>query len=240
MKELNTLTKIKKVAISTAKPIKVKSHSGRLELFVPRINVADRCFGINKDVISFVHNQTLYIIPYFRSIIKTLLDNGFVKKDIYVPFSNGDYPLDHQKKWNNLVADSRLQHSLDLISDCEEFSNRRGYLAISDELLDRCFEIPSSGVKVSHPDWNRTYYPEITSENFDKVHSKVLGHYNTKNGVCVFVYKNGKTYVTRNWAAIRAIRESGYKKSNLTVPFSTPLESILDSFYAHKWEVISV
>lgn len=239
MKEYCTLTEIMEMALSTAKPIKVKSRNGSLELFDPRINIKDGCYGINNDVISFVNNHTLFIIPYFRSVIKTLVDNGFVKKTIYVPFSNGDSPVDFQQKWNNLVADSRLQRHLDLISDCEELSNQLGYSAISNNLLDKCFEIPISGVKVAHKSGHKTYYPVITYENFNHKNADILGHYNIKNGVCVFIYRNGKTYVTRNSTVINSLRKNGYKKSNLIVPF-TPSETICDSFYAHKWEVISV
>jgi len=239
MKESCTLTEIMEMALSTAKPIKVKYPSGRLELFDPRINVEDGCYGINKNVISFVKNHTLFIIPYFRSVIKTLVDNGFVKKIIYVPFSNGDYPVDFQEKWDNLLADSLLHRHLDLISDCEELSNQLGYSEISDNLLDKCFEIPISGVKVTHTSGQKTYYPLITCDNFNQKKAAIIGHYNIKNGVCVFVYRNGKTYVTRNSSVIHLLYKNGYKKSDLTVPF-TPPETICDSSYAHKWEVISV
>lgn len=238
MKELTTLTNVMEMAIAIKNPIRVKHINQPIVTFAPTIDVEDGCYEVNNSVISFVEDGTLYVIPYFRAVIETLRNCGFVNTPLYVPFSNGDYPVDMEMQWNNLLAEARKQRSVDFVSDCERISDEAGYRPLSEELLSKCFEMPVSGVQVKHPCWDATFYPEITGECIDCTVADKLGHYNTNNGVCVFVYRNGKTYVTRNWDVVQALRENGYREKGLHVPFSN-LETILDASYAKQWASIS-
>lgn len=57
------------------------------------------------------------------------------------------------------------------------------------------------------------------------------------NGKVIFVYIDGKTYVTKGYKIIDELREAGYKEGELFVPFSNG-EAIVDPFLKKKWDDI--
>ena len=59
-------------------------------------------YSYNNSVIAFVdENGEMYVIPDI-GIQKVLSREGYSRKFFYVPFSNWDYPVKYEKKWENL------------------------------------------------------------------------------------------------------------------------------------------
>lgn len=197
----------------------------------------EHCYESNNGTIAFVHEGKQYVVPYTRAIMSILHGSGFRNKSMYVPFSNWDYPADQKMKWDALRKMQEYQHKLEVMHDCEKESDKQGYGFLSDELLAKCFLIPDTGVAYKHPihQYEETYYPQIHC--LDCVAIDKLGHYTLNNGVCVFIYRNGNTYVTRSWEVKKALFDAGYKEGSLFVPFSNG-EVIKDYNLAAQWREI--
>jgi hypothetical protein len=57
------------------------------------------------------------------------------------------------------------------------------------------------------------------------------------NGIVVFVYRDGHTYVTKGYKVIQHLCDAGYREKCMFVPFSNGEEIMHDGFRA-KWEAI--
>jgi len=60
-------------------------------------------YGYNNGKVAFVYGGTTYVAKGY-SILKKLEEAGFENKGIFVPFSNGEWPLDpiFAEKWNSV------------------------------------------------------------------------------------------------------------------------------------------
>lgn len=196
----------------------------------------NRVYNTCNSVIAFVDKDVQYVIPYMRRIRSILENDGYVlNTSIYVPFSQGDYPLRDKKHWNKLKSVAKKQNRLDFIEDCIKYSDIQEYGILEEEHLKKCFEIPKEGIKVKRVLSGTTYYPLLQS--FDCSVDRKLGHYCINKAVCVFVYRNGKTYVTCNEKVISALKEAGYLEGDLFVPFSNE-EKMQNAYYQNMWEQI--
>ena len=112
MKEIETLELLKLYALEIDGPINVYwAQTGQTLLFDPfdpRMNIRElkkeKEYSINKDVLAFVQNKKLYVIPYIDPFSKILEENGFEKKSFYVPFSNDDSPVEKADYWAGLKS----------------------------------------------------------------------------------------------------------------------------------------
>ena len=195
------------------------------------------CYATNNSTVCFVTDNEVYVIPSSRTVIRSLSELGFRKDSFYVPFSNGDYPKAEQKKWETLREKARKSWAEEFSEDCISYCDEHYIGAISDETLQRCFEMPSTGVKVKHHYYEDTYYP-IISTYFDSIATQYIGHFCANNGKVVFVYRNGKTYVAKGYDILKELREAGYREMGLFVPFSNG-EKIQDPVLKARWESIS-
>lgn len=60
-------------------------------------------YAYNNSVIAFVDEEdSLYVIPSLAGVRQGLEAAGYVCDYFYVPFSNWDYPVQEQKKWEDL------------------------------------------------------------------------------------------------------------------------------------------
>lgn len=194
------------------------------------------CFSTNNSTVAFVHENEIFVTPYTRFVMRTLRSEGFRETYFYVPFSNGDYPKSEQLKWNSLRESARQSYKADFISDCEAYCDERHIGSISEETLKNCFELPETGVQVKHLYFENVYYPVMNQSCLD-CRCDNLGHFCYNNGRVVFVYRNGKTYVTKGYKILDELRAAGYTESGLFVPFSNG-EQILDSVLAARWDSI--
>lgn len=196
------------------------------------------CYAMNNSTVCFVSNNEVFVTPYTRTTIRSLRSAGFCEKHFYVPFSNWDYPKSEQFKWESLRVKARQSYEEDFVEDCVSYCDEHHIGTISDETLRNCFEMPSTGVKVKRLYFEECYYPIINSTCFDCTAVDCIGRFCTNNGKVVFVYRNGKTYVTKGYKILNELRAAGYTESGLFVPFSNG-EQIQDSVLNARWESIT-
>ncbi len=196
------------------------------------------CYATNNSTVCFVSDNEIFVTPCTRLTLRSLHAAGFHQERFYVPFSNSDYPKSEQFKWNFLLEKARQSYAEDFVEDCVSYCDEHHIGTISDETLRNCFEMPSTGVKVKHFDFEDCYYPIINSTCFDCTAVDNIGHFCTNNGKVVFVYRNGKTYVTKGYGILSELRAAGYTKAGLFVPFSN-CEQIQDSVLKARWDSIT-
>lgn len=104
MKKFETLAQLKEAAIILTHPIKVKwPQFGKEEILtIDTSNLVDRTYAMNNGTLAFFSDGALYVIPYSKQFMDILLENGFTQRGMYVPFSNWDYPVAWESKWNEL------------------------------------------------------------------------------------------------------------------------------------------
>ncbi len=104
MKTIKTLTELKETAIAITHPIKVRWPQLNQEeiLTVDASNLVESTYNTNNGIISFFTDGTLHVIPYTKQFMDILQENGFTSRGMYVPFSNWDYPVAFESKWNEL------------------------------------------------------------------------------------------------------------------------------------------
>lgn len=227
----------------------VKVHSGMIAVFpqhaqesildiselVPKFN---GCYATNNSTVCFVFDDEVFVTPYTRFVMSSLHSAGFCEKYFYVPFSNGDYPKTEWSKWNSLREKAKQSYAEEFVDDCVSYCDKHHIGTISEESLKNCFEMPTTGVKVSRLYFEECYYPIINTSRFDCIAADRIGHFCTNNGKVVFVYRNGKTYVTKGYKILKELCDAGYTESGLFVPFSNG-EQIQDPALKALWESIN-
>ena len=196
------------------------------------------CYATNNSTVCFVSDNEVFVTPFTRRVLNSLRSAGFCEKHFYVPFSTWDYPKSEQFKWYSLREKASRSYAEDFVEDCVSYCDEHHIGTISDETLQNCFEMPSSGVKVKHHYFEDCYYPIITSTCLDCTAINNIGHFCTNNGKVLFVYRDGKTYVTKGYDILEELRAAGYSESGLFVPFSNG-EQILDFALKTRWESIT-
>lgn len=240
MKKINNMSDLEKKAIKVIDGMLVvwpqSNTIESLEIMgmVPTFN---GCYAVNNATVCVVNHDEVFVIPYMKEVMEVLQNNGFTEKHFYVPFSNWDYPKFEQKAWEDLRREAEESWRNAFVEDCKKYCASKGIKAISDENMEKCFKMPEKGVEVEHIYFKTTYYPVINSTVLDCVAIDKLGTYNMNNGKVVFVYIDGKTYVTKGYKIIDELREAGYKEGELFVPFSNG-EAIVDPFLKKKWDDI--
>jgi hypothetical protein len=192
----------------------------------------------NNSTICFVIDHEIFVTPYTREAMATIMNAGLVKKDFYVPFSNGDYPKSEKSEWLRLRNLATESYSRDYEADSAMWCDEHGISELSEEIMKSCFRMPRDGVSVKHLHYEDTYYPVCNEIFVDCTVVNRLGHYCSNNGRVVFVYRDGHTYVAKGYWILDELRRAGYKESGLFVPFSNG-EQIIDPYFAKMWEQIS-
>ena len=236
MKGIYTLAQLTKIAISVDKGnyMRVKYPSGNIELYAPTIDVEDKCYDCQKGIIAFVYNKKLYFIPRTRKILRILHKNNFSQTTLCTPFFLGGTPLDFSDKWNQLLKEAQDYAYTDFNIFCNMWSDKMNYKPLSKELLRTCLEIPKDGIKVKDS-YYTDFRPILSPYCLDLAIMNTLGKYHIHKDTCVFIYRNGKTYVTPNMDVVTVLKESGYYPKPLLVPLSNG-ESIVDPVIAKRWK----
>ena len=196
------------------------------------------CYAMNNSTICFIVNDEIFVTPYTREAMSTIMDAGLVKEHFYVPFSNWDYPKYEKAKWEHLRLLAHESLYRDYEADSAKWCDEHGIGKLNDETLERCFKIPLSGVPVKHPYYKDIVRPATDEFSVDCTVVEKLGRFCTNNGKVVFVYHDGHTYVTKGYWILDELRRAGYEESSLFVPFSNG-EQITDPYLASQWEQIS-
>ena len=121
--------------------------------------------------------------------------------------------------------------------ECVKYSDEHGIGTLDDDILENCFLIPAKGIRVRYRSFEDIFYPIINSTLVDDKASALLGNFCYRNNRVVFVYRNGKTYVTKGYKIVENLRKAGYKERSLFVPFANG-EKIMTPSLAKKWEKI--
>lgn len=199
---------------------------------VPKFN---GCYAMNNSTVCFVSNNEVFITPYEDIIERSLCSAGFREEDFWVPFSNGDYPKNEQKKWKDLCEVASQYRRKRNAEACVSYCDKHHIGTIRKETLENCFEIPVTGVKVKIRGYETYHYPCV---NFDGiVDYATIGHFCANNGKVVFVYRDGKTYVAKGYKIMEELRAAGYTERNMWVPLSNG-EQILDNVLKECWDSI--
>lgn len=241
MKNMTTLEHLKEKAFAIPSQIKVIYPYDFEDFFDPaKENYTNNTYNThNHEVIAFFTENVLYVIPFTYKAIKILENANFtlvIEDDMYIPFCEYDYPAVEKKKWLALKAEAFNQRSEEFTYECIEYCDKVNIGSIDDSLLEKCFEIPEEGLMVQFPDSIATIPP--VSHKYWNIFVKNLGHYKYHNDVYVFVYRNGKTYVTCCYDVILALRKAGYQcNHDMYVPLSNG-EKIIDIKYSKKWEKV--
>lgn len=178
-------------------------------------------YAWNNGTICFVDGGSVYVIPAMWNVHGLLLKEGFHESNFYVPFSNGDYPLRYKAKWECLREEQKQSREEYFKQDCLEYCKKKGIGAIPDDLLQQALQIPEIGMATNHPTKDDVVYPISMGTFFDCNIADKIGTFNTNNGRCVFLYRDGKTYVTKNWDVVEALKAAGYRRNeNYNVPLS--------------------
>ena len=212
--------------------------SEQSEIILYRSDILEHsgCYAINNSTVAFIFQCNLYSTPYTREVISILKEEGFVENYFWVPFSNCECPFDEKLKWKHLVAKAAETRKLDFIQDCCAYSDKKGFGILDSTILKNVLIIPKTGISIRH--FNLNYetiiYPAISSNFIDSIAIDKIGLYQTNNGVVVFVYRDGSTYITKGYKIVSFLENAGYKRGSLFVPFSNG-EEIIDPNFLTQW-----
>lgn len=199
----------------------------------------DGCFTVanNLTVIGFISNGKYFVTPYTARAIATLAENDFKEASFYVPFSALDYPKREEKRWRFLQEKAQKTPEENFSAECEKFCNEHHIGALPPLVMKKSFMIPVEGLRVKHVVYETHTYPVITQFKLDTLARDSLGTYYMNNGIVVFVYRDGHTYVTKGYKVIQYLNDAGYRENCMFVPFSNGEEIMHDAF-REKWEAI--
>lgn len=185
--------------------------------------VNEHTYTVNKSVIAFYERGTLYVVPYFKKAIELLEEQEYGMSDMYVPFSNEEYPIAEKQLWHDLKREAKEVCKDDFETECLEFC--QSILKVSpmpNELLEnKCMLFPYEGIQICNSKKGEIrIYPEVTGYVFDCPTMDALARYCTKNDVTTFVNADGKQYITKSNEVLQKLKEAGYKYDiNMDVPF---------------------
>ncbi len=195
-----------------------------------------RHYAVNNSTVAYVDEDGYYVCPWSRSVITVLHEAGFEEEDFYVPFSNWDYPKKEEATWQRLREVARHEAEYHFLQDCIEYSDKHGIDTLPDEIMENCVMIPTTGVEVRKEKFDDRIYPLLTC--FDCTINHKIATFNENNGIVVFIYYDGQTYVTKGRGILPVLKNKGYRKNEaLFVPLSNG-EEILDLDFKQKWASI--
>lgn len=195
------------------------------------------CFAMNNSTVAFIDAGDFFVTPFTRTVLRSLRAAGFREEHFFVPFSNWDYPKSEQVKWTSLRKRAQDSCIEAFVEDCNDYCDKHHIGALSEDTLRNCFQMPTTGVQVKHHHFDDCYYPIINNFCLDCNAVDRIGKFCTNNGRVVFVYRDGKTYVTKGYKITAELRVAGYSESRLFVPFSNG-ETIVDFYLQNKWDSI--
>lgn len=203
--------------------------------------VKKHSYNINQNVIAFYENKELFVIPYFSEAIDILKREGFSRSEMFVPFSNREYPIVYKGYWEELLKKAKEQLSNSYTEQCLKYSKKMGVTALPKEILSsKCLRIPDNGIVVANPNKveNETMFPVINGYCCDHLTLDYLGRYCINKGVISFVNADGKQYVSKSLEVQNKLIELGYKYRNFYVIFSNGEEPVDSEIEAHWKKII--
>lgn len=164
----------------------------------------------NSTIIAFSFNGNLYMLPYSRKIIAILWDNGFLRSTDYTFKPYFANPFQHSFEWMELQNAAHSSKMKNFETDCLRFSDYNSIKELPSELLITSTEVPNSGLKFGM----RMYYPVFSTTVLDKYTTSLIGKFYHHDGTTVFVYRDGKTYVSQNLDLPEVLPFYGYSPTS--------------------------
>ena len=196
-------------------------------------------YNVNNSTICYIVNHNVYVTPYTNAAIATLEKAGLTRQLFYVPLSNWDYPKDEdlRTKWFHLRELARESFLRDYEMNCRKWCDEFGIKELSKATMARCMRIPQEGIPIKTPYYESFCYPACNEFCTNRIVFDRLGRYCMNNGIVLFVYRDGHSYLAKGCKIIDELIDAGYVKSDLFVPLSNG-EQISDSELASQWEQI--
>jgi len=198
--------------------------------------VSEHAYTVNRSVIAFYEHGTLYLVPYFKKAIEILKQEEYIEGDMYVPFSNQEYPVLEMKHWQELQKESQEIEKERFEEECIKFCKDVFKVnPILKELVDaNCMLFPESGIQICNSIRREIHiYPEVTGYHLDCFTMDALARYCVKNDVITFINADGKQYITKKPEMLQLLIEAGYKFSDIYVPFSNGEEPEEEEIIRH-------
>lgn len=242
---LQTLEDLKNVALSVKDSIMLEylNLPGEYQHVVDT-DYTDDVYSLENDILAFVTGGVYYVMPCTKVALQLMKQYGFIKTYFRVICSEIDLPAEPSQKeyWNQLQAWKREIVEAVFADECETYCDEHQIRAIPEELLRKyCMEMPARGIRVKYVFQEKpsTHYPCIRQTHLNQATESKLGTYRFQNNTVVFIYRNGKTYVTPAYWMVSILEAFGFTKGNLFVPFCND-ETILEDKYHQMWEKLKV
>ena len=197
----------------------------------------EKTYSIKENIIGFVYESEFYTIPYFQFIHHRLIDSGFDKANFSLPLGNEIFPAENKGVWIHQLNNSRIRLESDIIGACLSFSDNHDIKPLDNDFIFDVFQLPFEGLRVEYNSKNYTYLPFVVGNNILDLSRRIpkVGRFNKLNGVTVFIYRDGITYLTTKDYE-EALKKAGFVKDKfLSVPLAKG-EVILDPLYMADWE----
>ena len=192
--------------------------------------------------IGFVYDGTYYVTPFTHKAIKTLKENGFVRDVFEVPLIYTEYPCDKKMRncWTQLKEKAHQVNDEIFVKFCLANCEKKGIGLIPAESLSRCLEMPYCNITGRTGSGRYVCYkPIVKADVFGPADTEMMGIYSVKNGVTVFSYCNGHTYLAKGTKIISELKEAGFKEVDLEVPFSEPGTKVDCKEFQEKWDSLA-
>ena len=88
-------------------PLKIyfPTQSRKDEIVISNSTALQRCYYVQNDIVVIHTVDAVYSIPFTTNIERILLERGFLKKSMYVPFANKEYPLERRKEFERVFRE---------------------------------------------------------------------------------------------------------------------------------------
>lgn len=189
----------------------------------------DKCYTINNSIIGYCIDKKLFVSPFTNQIFSILKDLNFKDKKFKVPFSEGELPENEYDKkiWSNLLKEAQLTNLIYFEKECQGFCLNNDIQKVPITIIRNSIHIPAIGIKVTHPQFEATYYPLISNTILDFSNIQLLGTFNNKNDIVIFVDTNGRTYLTKGCEIVENLLSLGFtKRKDFIVPLSNGEELV--------------
>ena len=197
----------------------------------------EKSYCSNNGIVAYVYEGTFYVTPWTGEVDKILSDNGFTRRDFFVPFSNSEYPEDAalKSKWDSLKVAAERKINEEFRKECIKEADEKGIGEIAPEFLNQCLAIPYTGLKIrSFCGEEDMVFPLNNGHFLDSNTAQKFCKYSYNNGVIIFVYRNGVTYLCKNSNIVDELDKAGYERRNMYVPLSNG-EEFVDSRLQNYW-----
>ena len=62
----------------------------------------DYSYNVNRFILIVRMPEAIYVVPWLEEFAKIIKFNSLKRIKLFVPFSNGDYPIEYESFWNKL------------------------------------------------------------------------------------------------------------------------------------------